>query len=76
MPESRTTITVLEILTRHLKETRQAYYRGVAGVTYEDMRAAAARVLRMRAIYEHQTGRPVTSAPTPKQIAALLRQNL
>lgn len=65
---------VLDTLTGQLKQTRAAYYANMPGITYEDMAASAARLLRMRAVVEKMTGRPVKSDPTSKkQIAALLR---
>jgi hypothetical protein len=67
------TLTILDTLTRHLKQTKQAYYANLPGVTYDDMAKAAERVLTFRALYERESGRKVTSQPTKKQIAALLR---
>jgi hypothetical protein len=67
---------VLDTLTAQVRQTRAAYYAGMPGVTYEDMAASAARLLRMRGIIERMQGRPVTSKPTTGQIAHLLRGNL
>ena len=65
---------VLDTLAAQLQRTKQAYYANMRGITYDDMSAAAARLLRMRAVVEKMTGRPVKSDPTSKkQIAALLR---
>ncbi len=63
----------LDTLERHVKETKAAYYRNTPGVTYDDMAAAARRLLKMRASVERATGRPVTSTPTKAAIAAILR---
>lgn len=67
---------VLETLTNALRNTKAAYYRAEPGVTYEDMRDAAARLLEWRGRYEKATGRPVRSKATPKAIATLLRTNV
>lgn len=64
---------VLSVLERHVKQTKDAYYRGVPGVTYEDMAASARRLLEMRAAYEKASGRRVTSKPTKVAISTLLR---
>jgi hypothetical protein len=64
---------VLDVLERHVKETKDAYYRGVRGVTYEDMAGAASRLLTMRAAFERAAGRRVASAPTQAQVSRLLR---
>lgn len=66
----------LDIFTNGLRETKRMYYKGVPGVTYEDMKAAATRVLEWRGKYEAATGRKVTSKATPKAIATLLRSSL
>ena len=71
-----TTRELLDTLARHVRETRAAYYRGVPGVTYDDMAAAASRLLTMRGIVEAQSGRKVTSKPTKAQIAHMLRGNV
>lgn len=68
-----TTKAVLTTLENHVRQTRHAYTTGVPGVTYEDMAAAARRLLEMRAAFERASGRKVTSKPTKAQIAALLR---
>ncbi len=43
------------------------------GVSYDDMAAAAKRLLDMRAAYERASGRPVRTKATPAAIASLLR---
>jgi hypothetical protein len=68
--------TLVNILTEHLRQTRKAYYASMPGVTYDDMRAAAVRVLEARANYERASGRKVTSKPTAGQVSTLLRINL
>lgn len=75
LPQSTTSpiVALLDTLERHVKETKAAYYRGVPGVTYEDMAAAARRLIEMRAVVERSTGRKVTSKPTKLAIASLLR---
>jgi len=76
MQTNDTTRQILDTLAKHLRETKAAYYANMPGVTYEDMSAAAARLLTMRGICEKASGRKVTSAPTKKQIAILLRGDL
>lgn len=66
----------IKTLTDALKATKAAYYKGTPGVTYEDMRDAAARLLTFRGLYERATGRPVRSKATPKAVASLLRSSL
>jgi hypothetical protein len=61
------------VLLDHMRQTRAAYQRGVPGVTYDDMRAAAERVLRMRVSVERASGRQVTTKVTTAAIAHLLR---
>lgn len=60
---------VLQALLDQVRATRAAYYRGVDGVTYEDMAAAAERYLRMRNVLQGKAGNLVTKG----QIASLLR---
>ena len=68
---------VLDLLATQLQRTKQAYYANMPGITYDDMSASAARLLRMRAVVEKMTGRLVKSDPaSKKQIAALLRGSL
>lgn len=64
---------ILQTLEDQVRETRRAYYANVPGVRYEDMAAAAKRLLTMRAAYERASGRRVTSEPTKEKIAILLR---
>lgn len=65
---------LLPTLERHLKDTRSAYNNGMPGVTVEDMRASARRLLTMRRTFEKMSGKKVKSDPNSKaQIAALLR---
>lgn len=64
---------LLDTLAKQVRDTKAAYYSNVPGVTYDDMAAAAERLLRMRAMAERMSGRKVTSAPTKKQIAVMLR---
>jgi len=68
-----TTKLLLQTLENQVRQTKAAYYASVPGVTYEDMAAAARRLLDMRACYERSSGRRVTSKATPKAIATLLR---
>lgn len=57
-----------------LETIKRAYHTGEPGWTYDDMKAAAKRLLAMRRMYERATERPVTSNPdSTAQIAALLR---
>lgn len=74
--DTTSVLPVLETLTKHLKQTRAAYYAGMPGVTYDDMAQAARRLLVMRGHYERASGRRVTSAPTKGQVAHLLRGDL
>jgi hypothetical protein len=46
------------------------------GVTYEDMHAAATRVLESRRVYERVSGRPVKTSVSKKAVATLLRSSL
>lgn len=64
---------LLPILEAHLRQWKAAYYANTPGVTYDDMAAAARRLLEMRAAYERASGRPVKTRVTAKNIAALLR---
>lgn len=67
-------ITLLETLERQLADTKRAYFTGMKGLTVEDMRSAARRLLTMRRAYEQASGRPATSNPdSGAQVAALLR---
>lgn len=68
-----TTKLLLQTLESQVRQTKAAYYRGVPGVTYDDMAAAARRLLEMRACYERASGRKVTSKATNKAVATLLR---
>lgn len=56
-----------------LKHTKRGYYAEPQTATYEDMRAAAQRLLEARAYYERQSGRKVTTKVTPAAISALIR---
>lgn len=64
---------ILDVLMKHLRDMKAAYYRGTPGVTYDDMVAAAERVLRMRAAYERASGRPVRTVVSKAAVANLLR---
>lgn len=64
---------LLDTLAQQVRETRRAYMTGVPGVTYDDMVAAAVRLIEMRACFERVSGRTVTSKPTAAQVATLLR---
>lgn len=66
-------VTLLPILEQHLAQWKSAYYANMPGVTYEDMAAAARRLLEMRAAYERASGRPVRTRISKKAIAELLR---
>ena len=68
-----TTKLLLQTLENQVRQTKAAYYSAVPGVTYDDMAAAARRLLEMRASYERASGRKVTSKVTSKAIATLLR---
>lgn len=68
--------TLVTILTEHLRQTKRAYYSGMTGVTYDDMAAAARRLLDARGNYERATGRKVTSKPTQAQVSNLLRTTI
>lgn len=48
---------VCDALERHLRSTKKAYYTGVRGVTYDDLRAAGERLLRARSMLETALGR-------------------
>lgn len=64
---------LLTTLESQVRQTKAAYYSAVPGVTYDDMAAAARRLLEMRAVVERATGRKVTSKPTSLAVATLLR---
>lgn len=64
---------LLTTLENQVRQTKAAYYRNTPGITYDDMAAAARRLLEMRAAYEKASGRRVASKPTKKAIATLLR---
>lgn len=66
------TPSVLHVLRQHVIDTRAAYYRGVPGITYEDMAAAARRYLTMMALANQAAGRP-TQPVTTGSVARLLR---
>lgn len=68
-----TTKLLLQTLENQVRQTKAAYYSAVPGVTYDDMAAAAQRLIEMRACYERASGRKVTSKVTRKAIATLLR---
>lgn len=68
-----TTRLLLTTLENQVRQTKAAYYRNTPGVTYDDMAAAARRLIEMRAAYEKASGRKVTSRATKKAIATLLR---
>lgn len=76
MQTDHTTRLVLDTLDRHLRQTKAAYYAGMPGVTYDDMAAAAERLLRMRRAYEQASGRPVTTKVTKAAVSTLLRSGL
>lgn len=61
------------VLSNQLRDVRKAYMTGVRGFTYDDMKAAAIRVLEARNLYERMTGRKPVSSPSASQIAAILR---
>jgi hypothetical protein len=68
-----TTKLLHSTLERQAKQTKAAYYAGIPGVTYEDMSAAARRLLEMRVAIEKATGRPVRTKVTKASVATLLR---
>lgn len=72
MTPEQITMTI-DVLETSFQKMRAAYYNGVAGVTYDDMRTAAANLLTWRGMYERATDRKVTSKPTKAQIVRLLR---
>jgi hypothetical protein len=63
----------LAALERHLADVKKAYHQGQRGYTYDDMAAAAERVLRMRIAIEKASGRAVKTKLTRRAIADLLR---
>jgi hypothetical protein len=67
--------SVLHVLTDGMRRTRAEYRKGTPGVTYDDMKAAAIRVLEMRISIERASGRPVRTKVTKGAIASLLRNN-
>lgn len=64
---------ILQTLENQVRQTKAAYYSGMNGVTYEDMAAAARRLLRMRISYERASGRKVSTKITKQAVASLLR---
>ena len=68
-----TTKLLLQTLENQVRQTKAAYYSAVPGVTYDDMAAAARRLLEMRASYERASGRKVTSKVTSESIVRLIR---
>ena len=64
---------LIETLEKHAKEMKRAYYAGTPGITYEDMAAAAKRVIEFKAYVEAATGRKVTHHATKAAIANYLR---
>lgn len=65
--------TLVRVLDKQLQQTKHAYHTGMPGVTYEDMTAAATRLLQTRAMYERESGRPVRSKVNKQAIANLIR---
>lgn len=63
----------LAILEGQVRQMRAAYAKNVPGIEYEDMAAAAKRVLEMRRAVEQATGRPVRTQVTKRAIATMLR---
>lgn len=68
-----TTKLILQTLENQVRETKAAYYRSVPGITYDDMAAAARRLLEMRASFEKASGRKVRTKVTKAAIANMLR---
>lgn len=64
---------LLPILETHLRQWKAAYYANTPGVTYDDMAAAARRLLEMRVAYERASGRTVKTKVTQATIASLIR---
>lgn len=71
--QANPTPTLLTVLEGQLRQWKLAYYAQMPGVTYDDMAAAARRLLEARAAYERATGRPVRTKVTAQAIANLLR---
>jgi hypothetical protein len=69
---SDSTTVILHTLKQQVIETRAAYYRGVTGITYEDMAAAARRYLTILASVDRAAGRKAKKV-TSGSIAHLLR---
>lgn len=70
---STPTRTIDDVMMSHLRQTKAAYNAGTRGVTYEDMKAAATRVLEMRRSIEQSTGRQTKTSVSRSAIAALMR---
>lgn len=69
----RTMNPVLGVLLDQVRQTRAAYMTGVAGVTVEDMQAAARRYLEMRASFEAAKTGKRAKRITKGAVAGLLR---